>query len=63
MKVTIDSLCKELGIQWEGLTYEQRLVLSDEVDKQRWLKVLNEQGFVRARWRGKEIVPNETIGE
>ncbi len=62
-KLTPQSLAKELGLTYGELTLSQQRTLADECAKQRWLKTINEQGFVRARWRGEEIKPKEQIGE
>lgn len=62
-KLTVQKLAKELGLDPLKLTDVQWKTLREECVKQAWLAKLHEQGFVRARWRGELIKPNDVIGE
>jgi len=59
--VNIKDLAAFLGLRLEELTQQQRASLQNECDKQKFIKLLREQGFVRARWNGKEITQEDVI--
>ena len=59
--ITPKKLARQLGLNYEALSYEQQQSLRDECSKQVWLDTIHEQGFVRAAWRGVPIMPKDRI--
>lgn len=62
-KLTTKSLARMLGLDYNSLNEFQKSHLQNECNKQQWLKTLYRQGFVRARWRGQDILPKDQIGD